>query len=86
MEKKEEIIPGAKLIPETEGFIHIDATPDNNYPLRILRAYRERCNTFWSDSSDPNREPDNPLCKAMNEHQRQRAIILNKAIKILEEA
>jgi len=31
---------------------HVDGTPDNLYPLRILRAYRENCNCMWSESTN----------------------------------
>ena len=62
---------------------HVDGTPDNLYPLRILRAYRENCNCMWSESSGVE-EVKNPLLKLMNDQQIKRAEILDKAIAILE--
>jgi len=73
-----------KLPPMTQKpILYVDATPDEGYPLRILRAYREDCNCFWSDSTDANKEPANPLLTLMNEHQRKRAEILDRAIEKL---
>lgn len=61
-----------------QPIIHVDATPDENYPLRILRAYRENCNCEWVSDTD------NPLIDQMNKHCRQRAVILDAAIAVLE--
>lgn len=63
-------------------FKHIDGTPDGKYALRILKAYRQACNTKWiiegvADNSKL-------LYDAMNEHQDQRAKELDEAIEILE--
>lgn len=67
-----------------QSILYLDATPDNEYPLRILRAYRENCNSMWATSTDG--ACDNPLFTMMNEHQRQRAEILDRAIdKLLKE-
>ena len=55
----------------------IDATPDEEYPLRILRAYRENCNCKWSSDTE------NALIKAMNEMNDKRAEILDRAIERL---
>lgn len=60
---------------------YIDATPDEGYPLRILQAYRENCDCFWATSADGS--CDNPIYTLMNEHQKQRAKILDKAIEKL---
>lgn len=71
----------ADRIPELtrQPVLHVDATPDSAYPLRILRAYRENCDyKFIAD-------PQSPLITMMNEHNDQRAIILDRAIAILEE-
>ena len=27
-----------------EGLIHVNETPDNMYPIRILQTHRENCN------------------------------------------
>jgi len=40
----------------------VDGTPDREYPLRILRAYRENCNCKWETSDEPD-----PLLEAMND-------------------
>jgi hypothetical protein len=56
----------------------VDATPDEEYPLRILRAYRENANVLWK------REPPDVVFEMMNEDQRKRAAILDRAITKLE--
>ena len=72
-----------KLPPLTkEPVKHVDMTPDKNLPLRILQAYRSNCDCMWSDNIG-GEETKNPLLAAMNEHNRQRAKILDKAIKKL---
>jgi len=63
-------------------FKHIDGTPDGNYALRILRAYREACNTKWIIVGE--HEKPRALYDAMNKHQDLRAKELDKAIEILE--
>ena len=67
-----------------EALRHVDATPDNMYPIRILQAHRENCNCKWSNSASEI-ETDNPLLKLMNEQNDERAKILDKAISILQE-
>ena len=57
---------------------HVDATPDRGYPLRILKAHRQNCDGHWITDSP------NPLYDLMNEHQIQRAKLLDEAIMILE--
>ena len=66
----------------------VDATPDEGYPLRILRAYRQHAdcmwaNSTWADGTESSESLD-PVLKLMNEHNRQRALILDRAISILE--
>lgn len=61
-----------------EPIIHIDCTPNEEYPLRILRAYRQNCDCRWASDTE------NVLIKVMNEACEKRAIILDKAITILE--
>jgi len=64
--------------------LHIDGTPNEDYPLRILRAYRQQCDCRWVENTDGS-EPTNPLLIMMNEHCEQRAEILDRAIeKLLE--
>jgi len=63
-----------------QSIIYVDATPNDDYPLRILRAYRENCNVrIVSD-------PPNPMYEFMNQCQISRAAILDKAIQILEQS
>jgi len=64
-----------------QSIINVDGTPDENYALRILQAYRENCNCKFATGT--NGECDNPLLITMNEHQDQRAELLNKAISKL---
>jgi len=70
-----------ELIKKQE-VLYIDATPDENYPLRILQVYRDNCDTRWATEADGNCE--NALFEMMNKHQKQRAKILDKAIKKLQ--
>ena len=73
-----------KLPPMTqEPVMFVDATPNESYPLRILRAYRQHCDCQWAESTDGG-EPSNPLLRQMNEDNRVRAQILDKAIRVLE--
>jgi len=65
---------------EKQEILFIDATPDENYPIRILEAYRERCNYKWSTTSGGVDEGGNTLMKSMNDAQDKRAEILDKAI------
>ena len=61
-----------------EPVIWIDATPNEEYPLRILRTYRENCNSKWMA------DPPNRVYDQMNEDQDKRVEILDRAIKLLE--
>lgn len=61
----------------------VNGTPDGKYALRILRAFRQRCNEKWILEGDfP--EGTRKLYESMNEHQDERAKELDKAIAILE--
>ena len=68
----------------------IDATPNKEYPLRILQRYRELCNVYSSSTSNfPTKEPEkeeNALCKSMNSLVKERAKILDRAIQIIIKA
>lgn len=57
----------------------VDMTPDANFPLRILQAYRQNCDCRWV--SGP---PGNLVVDMMNEAAAKRAIILDRAIAKLE--
>jgi hypothetical protein len=71
-----------KLPPLTQEPIqHVDATPDEDYPLRILRAYRANCDCQWASTSDG---AMNALCEMMNRTCEERAAILDRAIARLE--
>ena len=72
-----------KNVEYTEPMIEIDATPNIDYPLRILRAYRDRCDLLWSSSSLGITE-NSPLMKMLNDAQKKRAKFLDMAIEILE--
>jgi hypothetical protein len=61
-----------------EYLTHVDATPNREYPLRILRAYRQNCDCKWVG------DPNNPIYELMNQRNDQRAKILDEAIAILE--
>ena len=67
-----------------QEIMHVDATPTPDYPVRILKAYRER-GDIWSDTSGKTVKV-NPFIAQMNEWQRQRNELLDKAIAILEKA
>lgn len=66
-----------------QPILHVNCTPNEDYPLRILRAYRQQCDCKWVENTDPSDEPTNPLLIMMNEHCDQRAEILNRAIEKL---
>ena len=63
-----------------EPIIHVDATPNEEYPLRILKAYRENCNCKFSETTNQGDQIISPLIKVMNEHNEKRAEILDRAI------
>lgn len=62
---------------------HIDATPNDGYPLRILRAYRADCDMRWSLSTTNGGQDATPLMEKSNIMQDQRAAILDTAIAAL---
>jgi len=57
-----------------QPLLHVDATPDDNYVLRILQAYRANCDCVWVS------EPENLLVQEMNRLQKLRAEKLDLAI------
>lgn len=65
-----------------QEILHIDATPNETYPLRILQAYRRLGDSKWSSSSTEINE-NHPLIQAMNDAQEKRNALLDKAIEIL---
>ena len=66
-----------------EPLAHVDATPDDGYVLRILRAHRANCDVRWADSAG-GEETTNPVLVAMNAACRRRAALLDAAIARLE--
>lgn len=69
-----------------QEILFIDATPDNDYPIRILEAYRAQCDSKWSNTSNWSGDEEiDGLMKTMNDAQNKRTDILNKAIAILRE-
>ena len=65
-----------------EPIKHVDATPDEGYALRILRAYRENCNCRWEYIGDSKTSKE--LIEAINHACEERGRILDEAIAILE--
>jgi hypothetical protein len=64
-----------------EPVLFINNTPDEEYPLRILQTYRKNCNCFWStEGLDVSTMQ---IYEVMNDHQKQRAKLLDNAINIL---
>src|SRR3990167_5048390 len=56
---------------------YVDATPDGNYALRLLRQAREDCDIKWSDNT-AGLNIKNPLLKVLNNLQKERAKELEK--------
>ncbi len=67
-------------LPKTtqEPIIHVEATPNEGYPLRILEAYRENCNCRFVSNYK------SPLIDQMNADYDKRGVILDKAIACLK--
>jgi hypothetical protein len=61
---------------------HIDATPNDGYPSRILQAYRNDCDLRYSESTG-GVVASTPFTRAMNDLQDQRAAILDRALAAL---
>ncbi len=60
----------------------VDATPDEDFPIRILQLYRQDCESKYLTSG---LSPERTLVwEMMNEWQDQRAAILDKAIAVLK--
>lgn len=64
-----------------EAIQHIDSTPDADYPIRILRAYRSDTNCRYEVTGVD--DESKVLWDMLNDHQDQRAKILDKALDIL---
>lgn len=68
-----------------EPIMHVDCTPDADYPLRILRAHRENANVRWELTGGFSDEARQAYVD-MNEGCVQRAALLDEAIAVLERA
>jgi len=77
----------SKKMDNVKEVMNIDATPNEDYPLRILKTYRDLCDTRCSSITDffNDMKEDNPIIVMMNKNQEQRAKILDKAINILSQ-
>lgn len=60
----------------------VNATPDDEYPIRILQAHRDDCDIKWATSSD-GKDVNNTIAKIMNENNDKRAVILDRALEKL---
>ena len=65
-----------------QSILNIDGTPDEGYPLRILKAYRENCDCRWTTGTDGH--CGDPVLRLMNDDNDRRAVILDRAIAILQ--
>lgn len=68
---------GSPPVSQRQELCFVDATPDAEYPLRILRAHRELCNCTYAG--------DWPA-DLMNQWNTERARVLDRAIDVLESA
>lgn len=93
MTDKESLIETAEkfnIAPLTQQpVIHINSKPDNEYVLRILRAYRTNCDCRWvfgkwDEKKNEYVEPKDTIYSVMNQYQRERAELLDEAIRALE--
>ena len=70
---------------EDEVLSHVDATPDEYYPIRILEAHRQNCNSKWSSTVTlSGMDENNPLIIELNKASDKRAVLLDKAIDVLK--
>jgi len=80
---QEEIAHLRQIVANFGARAHIDATPDGNYALRILRAYRESCGMRYATNTQDIHDDDPFICM-LNDLQRSRAKELDDAIDVLE--
>ena len=71
-----ELLP--KNFTESQERIVVDATPDEEYPIRILEAYLKYCDIKICTDSAGN--CDNPIVDIMNKASDERRAILTEAI------
>jgi environmental stress-induced protein Ves len=65
-----------------QEYMHVDSTPDDEYPIRILKMYRFACDTEFSVTGLG--EEISEIYDIMNQAQRERAKLLDEAIGTLE--
>jgi hypothetical protein len=84
--REAQLVADRKRLEEAERNIgerkHIDATPNDGYPSRILQAYRNDCDLRYSESTG-GVVASTPFTRAMNDLQDQRAAILDRALAAL---
>jgi hypothetical protein len=80
MAKKLDLPPLADRASVLE--LNVDLTPDDGLPVRILEAYCLRARTKWAVSGLDERA--RKFFEIMNQHQDERAAILEKAIRQLK--
>lgn len=76
-----------KRLPDLtqQPIIHVDETPDEDYPLRILRAYKQNCDCKWANTTGKGEVGiANEILRMMNECCDQRVELLDRAIAVLE--
>jgi hypothetical protein len=73
----------ALLKRERENLEWTDATPDEEYVERILRAHLDVQTRSWASDNLAGLPPTSPLVIAMNEHAAARARLLQRAIAAL---
>ena len=66
-----------------QSILHIDATPNASYPLRILITYRALCDSRYASTTDTNKDGPSAFIQMMNEMQEKRAVLLDRAICVL---
>lgn len=62
---------------------YVDMTPNDNLIIRILKSYRDNCDIIYSDTTEK-KSSKNLLMIELNKCQKQRAQLLDKAIKTLK--
>jgi hypothetical protein len=68
-----------------KSILWVDATPNIEYPLRILQAYRKNCDFLYTSISDLTSNGESELATVLNDAQKNRAIWLDWAIEILKQ-
>ena len=61
--------------------VWVDSTPDGNYAIRILRAFRLRCDAYYRVTGVS--EERQQMYDLLNQLQKERAAELDQAIELL---